>query len=69
MKEQNLYARFCFLACDDVEPGKNIALFEWIRLDSFSTATQKMDSFETFFLNYLLKCRVLLKRRHNFNVV
>jgi len=49
MKEQNLYAKFCFLVCDDVEPGKNIALFEWIRLDPFSTATQKMDSFETFF--------------------
>jgi len=68
MKEQNYYARFCLLVCDDVKPSKNIALFEWIRLDSFSTATLKMDSFEKFFLNHLPNCRLLLKRKHNFNV-
>lgn len=68
MKDQNFYPRFCLLVCDDVKPGKNIAMFGRIRLDSFSIATQKMGTLSKHYVNCLPKCLVLLKRKHNFNV-
>jgi len=51
MKEHNFYSRFCLLVCDDVKPGKNIA-FGWIRLDSVSIATPKMEILSKHFVNW-----------------
>jgi hypothetical protein len=58
MKEKNFCTRFCLPVCDDVKPGKNIAMFGRIRLDSFSIATPKMETVSKHYVNCPPKCLV-----------